>query len=228
VSLLNLAPHPAPHGALGRRLARETDRPGTTRPGAGSADRLAQLLVGLTVALAAVGAVLGVRQLTASVPVVEAGQTRVPTSFGTVQFGSLVILQRPDPKNMFGMPPGMTHEEHPGNATVQVPVTLTNTSDETVPYSLDSFRLLAGDDREGVTDARIDTPEQLRPGSAITLRLTFSVPPAQTNVLRYSPPSGSPVEVPLGPVGGTPGSAPGGAPGSTPHSSASGHAGHGS
>jgi hypothetical protein len=184
---------------------------------------LSRLVVSVTIVLATAGAVLGVRQLTAAAPVVEAGQTLVSTPFGSVQVGSLVVLQQPDPNAMFGMPPGgMTHGQDAGNTTVQVPVTLTNTSHETVPYSLDAFRLLAGDDHNGVSDGRIDATQELRAGSAISLRLTFSVPPAATNTLRYSPPSGSPVEVPLGPLAtqaGVP-------PATTPSGSAVGHADH--
>ncbi|MDQ1648909.1 MAG: hypothetical protein QOG60_966 [Frankiaceae bacterium] len=182
---------------------------------------LSRLVVSVTIVLATAGAVLGVRQLTAAAPVVEAGQTLVSTPFGSVQVGSLVVLQQPDPNAMFGMPPGGMTEDA-GNATVQVPVTLTNTSHETVPYSLGAFRLLAGGDRNGVSDARIDAAQELRAGSAISLQLTFSVPPAATNTLRYSPPSGSPVEVPLGPLAAQ---AAGGAA-TTPSGSGVGHAGH--
>jgi hypothetical protein len=178
-----------------------TSRPLPTRArgeGAGLV-LLSRLVVCVTIVLAAVGALLGSRLLTAG-PQTEGGANSLSTAFGSLQVGGLVVLARPDPKDMFGMPPGASHDEHAGAATVQVPVTLTNTSKHAVSYSLDSFRLFAGADKAGVTDTRVDGRQQLRPDSAISLRLTFFVPPAETNLLRYTPPTGPTLEVPLGAV----------------------------
>jgi hypothetical protein len=167
---------------------------------------LSRLVVSLTVVLAAVGGLLGSRLLTAG-PHSEGGASSLSTAFGSLQVGNLVVLAQPDPKDMFGMPPGASHDEHAGAATVQVPVTLTNTSKHAVSYSLKSFRLLAGTNTTGVTDERVEGDQQLRPKSAISLRLTFFVPPTTTNLLRYTPPTGPALDVPLGPVAPLPGSA---------------------
>jgi hypothetical protein len=169
---------------------------------------LSTVLLALTVALAAVGALLAARSWTSQAAhgVGSPGDiVRHRTSFGSLEVSPLVVLAAPDPKAMFGMPPGASHDEHSGKATVQVPVTLSNTSDKAVAYSLDSFRLLSASDREGARDERLDGPQQLRPGSAISLRLTFFTDAATGTTLRYQPPSGSAIEVPLAGVPGTAG-----------------------
>jgi hypothetical protein len=120
---------------------------------------------------------------------------------------------------MFGMPPGASHDEHAGQATVQVPVTLTNTSHAAVDYSLDSFRLLSDTDPQGAKDTRLDGPQHLRPGSAVSLRLTFSVDAAASTELRYQPPTGHPIGIPLAAV-------PAAAAGTTAPPAGGGHAHH--
>jgi hypothetical protein len=178
---------------------RPASQPGRNRPGPSWAgpELLGVLVVGVVVALAGVGAALAAVLLTQG-----AGDTGsktaavLTTGTGTLEVGALSVSLKHDPKDMIGMPAG--HDEA-AQATVMVPVTLTNTTAEPVSYSPGQFRLLAGD-TEVAPGAAAAPAQTLRPHAAITLRLTFGSPTAERSRLRYSPAAGSPVVADLGPI----------------------------
>jgi hypothetical protein len=166
-------------------------------PASAPAERLSALLVGVVVALAGAGAVLGVLLLTQGQQSGSAAGSVLRTSAGTLEVGALSVSSRHDPKDMIGMPAG--HDDA-GSATVMVPVTLSNTTEEPVTYSPEQFRLVAGDTQVAPGAVAGATTRTLRPHAAITLRLTFTAPTTDSSRLRYSPATGDPVVADLGPI----------------------------
>ena len=154
------------------------------------------MVVGVVVALAGAGAVLAALLLTQGGATDSGTAAALPTGTGTLEVGALSVSLKHDSKDMIGMPAG--HDEA-AQATVMVPVTLTNTTAEPVSYSPGQFRLLAGN-TEVAPGAAAAPAQTLRPHAAISLRLTFSSATAERSRLRYSPAVGSPVVADLGPI----------------------------
>ena len=184
------------------RGRRSSNTSGSSRPGrraaaatAARAERLSALVVGVVVALAGSGAVLAAVLLTQGSGAAAGSVLRTDT--GTLEVGALSVSSRHDPKDMIGMPAG--HDDA-GHATVLVPVTLSNTTEEPVTYSHEQFRLIAGDTEVAPAAGVGATTRTLRPHAAITLRLTFTAPTADSSRLRYSPAAGDPVATDLGPI----------------------------
>src|SRR5215213_3199041 len=185
---------------------RHASKPGRRAPAPASvgAERLSALVVGVVVALAGAGAVLGVLLLTQGQQSNSAAGSVLRTSTGTLEVGAMSVSSRHDPKDMIGMPAG--HDDA-GSATVMVPVTLNNTTDEPVTYSPRQFRLLTGNSQVAPGAVAGATTRTLRPHAAITLRLTFTAPTTDSSRLRYSPAAGDPVVADLGPIAQRPAAA---------------------
>jgi hypothetical protein len=199
--------------ATGRRAV----APSTARPSSWGS-----VLVAAVVALAVAGGAL------AALLVLDAGggasASTLTTPTGTLEVGPLALGAPQDPKDMIGMPAD-AHETHVG-VQAQVAVSMTNTSDQPVQYSEQQFRLLTVDgDVAPETGPPTAGIQVLRPGAAITMRLSFRAPSLEQPRLRYTPTVGSPVTaalavvaaggVPAGSAGSRPepgGAAPDGAP----------------
>ena len=178
---------------------RHASKPGRRAPAPASvgAERLSALVVGVVVTLAGAGGVLAVLLLTQGQQSNSAAGSVLRTSTGTLEVGAMSVSSRHDPKDMIGMPAG---QDDAGQATVMVPVTLSNTTDEPLTYSPGQFRLVAGDTEVAPGAGVGATSRTLRPHAAITLRLTFTAPTADSSRLRYSPAAGDPVAADLGPI----------------------------
>lgn len=169
----------------------------------GSTGRLAVLLVAATVIVASAGVVRAAEVLTSERAAVAHSAVIVSMPAGRLEAGPLSVKAQPRPQDMIGMPP----EQHAAHAAVTalVPVTLVNTDSDALSYSLDEFRLVTGDGELAPSSEQPDaTVRTLRPGAAITMRLSFTTTSVDSARLRYTPAEGGPVEVPLA---GAPGAA---------------------
>lgn len=158
--------------------------------------RLAVWLVAAAVAASAAGVALAAGVLTATGTEVEPTSTIVAIAAGRLEVGPLMVKAQPRAEDMIGMPP----EQHAAHETVTalVPVTLVNTSNASLSYSADEFRLLTSDEELAPVSEQPDrTVQTLRPGAAITMRLSFTAASVDRARLRYTPAAGSPVEATL-------------------------------
>ncbi len=129
--------------------------------------------------------------------------THLTTATGFLDVGSPSVTLVHEPNEMVGMPNSAAHRS---GGEVLLPVTLTNTSHQPLPFAASQFHVLVdGETVEAGGEAAAASPQELRPGAAITLRLTFpDVSLVHGGQLRYEPTSGPAVTAPLAAVAGAP------------------------
>jgi hypothetical protein len=193
-------------------------------PGGSSALRprawnlLVVALVGGTLALAGVGAVLATGIIatgeshSASVtpPILKGpfGTAQdVPTSFGVVSVEYAEKINGTTAKQTGGQTHGISGFVPADKVQVQASVTLTNLLDAPIAYDPRQFRLLVGADRKPVTEVRANIkPGTLQPDAAIDARLTFIAPRNGDKLwIEFTDPArATPILIDLGRTGRTP------------------------
>jgi hypothetical protein len=172
---------------------------------------LATALVVVVVLLALAGAVVSAGMLldsgdggggTASV---RAGSPRVgdevPISYGVIAVEHVEQTEGLSPQDLAGQTHGIQNLVEQGAKQVQAAITLTNTSNVPVDYSIDQFRIRAGGKllppmASSITDGR------LQPSAAIDLRINFAVPANGSRLaLQFRDAGGDDVLIALGQVG---------------------------
>ena len=122
--------------------------------------------------------------------------TRLVTSTGAVDVGTPSVALTHQANEMVGMPASAAHRT---GGEVLVPVTLTNTSDQSIRYAASQFHLIVdGETVEAAGEAADDPGRELRPNAAVSLRLTFPhVSLVHGGQLSYLPAAGAPLTAPL-------------------------------
>jgi hypothetical protein len=132
--------------------------------------------------LSVVGGVLAALQLTtpSGTAVLRAGQPAGPvltTSYGSVSVGTVGSSTAPPATSG----PHAAHGADTSQASrLHVPVTVANDGASSVRYGPDDFSLVAGTSEPVAPQDGPLLEGRLRPGAAVTLRLTFAVPSGTT------------------------------------------------
>ena len=216
-------PTPPAAAAGGRRGARD-DRDDVTSDLSAMVVRAVTVLGVAGAALSTALVLQGAADVAHSHP---SPDTLLATSTGTLTVGTPSVTLVHQPNEMVGMPASAAHQS---GGEVLVPVTLRNTSHGSMSYAAGQFHLLVdGETVDAGGEAAQEPGRELRPGAAITLRLTFDhVSLIHGGQLRYEPATGRPVTAPLEAVGeGTPQAAvPAGGPTTAADSTHHEHEGH--